>query len=204
MTQSTLARKMKLKPDAHAAVINAPEGYITVLESTCEISQHLQGMFDWIQIFVRNKADVDSLVVKAAQALKPESILWVSFPKGKSKIQTDLTRDKGWESVNELGLKWVTLISVDDTWSAFALRPYREGEKKQSFRLNSKGRPDTFIQPINRFGPLQEKALDSPGGSSYRMKRSTLCVEASKHYGMQTFLPRRKKFAQRRCSLCEK
>jgi hypothetical protein len=61
-------------------------------------------------------------------------MLWISFPKGSSKIQTDLTRDKGWEGVQALDLKWVNLVSVNETWSAFALRPYKEGEKKQSFR----------------------------------------------------------------------
>jgi len=134
MTASDLVQKMKLKPDARAAMINAPEGYLNTFQHNQKISQNLDGKFDWIQIFVRNKADVDELAPKAAQALNPESILWISFPKGKSKIQTDLTRDQGWESVNALGLKWITLISVDETWSAFALRPYKEGEKKQSFR----------------------------------------------------------------------
>jgi len=134
MTASDLAQKMKLKPDARAAMINAPEGYLNKFQHNQKISQNLDGKFDWIQIFVTNKADVDELAPKAAQALNPESILWISFPKGKSKIQTDLARDQGWESVNALGLKWITLISVDETWSAFALRPYKEGEKKQSFR----------------------------------------------------------------------
>jgi len=68
------------------------------------------------------------------RALKPESLLWLCFPKGSSRIQTDLTRDKGWEPVQQADLKWVTLISVNDTWSAFALRPYRSGEERQSFR----------------------------------------------------------------------
>ena len=134
MTESALARKMKMKPDSRVAIINAPEGYLNEFLHNHEVSRNLNGKFDWIQIFVTNKADVDELAPKAAQALNPESILWISFPKGKSKIQTDLTRDQGWESVNALGLKWITLISVDETWSAFALRPYKEGEKKQSFR----------------------------------------------------------------------
>jgi hypothetical protein len=70
-----------------------------------------------------------ALAPKAARALQPESILWTSFPKGSSKIQTDLTRDQGWESLQALDLKRITLVSVNETWSAFSLRPYREGEK---------------------------------------------------------------------------
>ena len=134
MTESPLAKKMKLKSGLKAAVINAPENYVDTLKHDTALSPTLNGKFDWIQIFVQHRSQLDALAPKAAKALRPESILWISFPKGTSKIQTDLTRDKGWESLRKLDLKWINLVSVNDTWSAFALRPYQEGEKKQSFR----------------------------------------------------------------------
>ena len=134
MPESSLAKKMKLKPGTRAAIINAPRDYLQGFKHDQEISQKLEGKFDWIQIFVENKAGLDKLAPKAAQALNPGSILWISFPKGTSNSQTDLTRDKGWESLQPLDLKWVNLISVNETWSAFALRLYKEGEKRQSFR----------------------------------------------------------------------
>ena len=134
MPESPLTKKMKLKAGSRAAVINAPEKYLEELKHDAEISQKLSGKFDWIQIFVKNKSGADLLIPKAAKVLKPESILWISFPKGTSKIQTDLTRDKGWDVIQTLDLKWITLISVNETWSAFALRPYKSGEAKQSFR----------------------------------------------------------------------
>lgn len=137
MSESALAKKMKLKPNLKAAVINAPENYVDTLKHDTALSPTLNGKFDWIQIFVRNKAELETLAPKAARALRPESMLCISFPKGSSKIQTDLTRDKGWESLLALDLKWLTLVSVNETWSAFALRPYREGEEKQSFRLGA-------------------------------------------------------------------
>jgi hypothetical protein len=134
MAESSLTKKMKLSPGARAAVVNAPEGYLQGLKHDCVISKTLSGKFDWIQIFAKSKAELDKLVPKAVKALKPASILWVSFPKGISKNQTDLRRDQGWESVQALDLKWITLVSVNETWSAFALRPYKEGERRQSFR----------------------------------------------------------------------
>jgi hypothetical protein len=134
MPESALAKKMKLKSNVKAAVINAPENYVDELKHDRALSPTLNGKFDWIQIFVRTKAELDALAPKAAKALRPESMLWISFPKGSSKIQTDLTRDKGWEGVQQLDLKWINLVSVNETWSAFALRPYKEGEKKESFR----------------------------------------------------------------------
>ena len=135
MPESALAKKMRLKSNSKAAVINAPADYVDILKHDTALSPTLRGKFDWIQIFVQNKAELETLAPRAARALRPESMLWISFPKGSSKIQTDLTRDKGWESLQKLDLKWLTLVSVNETWSAFALRPYREGEPKQSFRL---------------------------------------------------------------------
>ena len=134
MPESSLTKKIKLKPGFKAAVIHAPQNYVEALEHDTEISSSLRGKFDWIQIFVKDKAALDTLAPKAAQALKPESMLWITFPKGTSKVQTDLTRDRGWEEVQKLDLKWINLVSIDETWSAFSMRPYREGEKRQSFR----------------------------------------------------------------------
>jgi hypothetical protein len=134
MPESTLAKKMKLKSGLKAAVINAPENYVDMLKHNTALSPTLNGKFDWIQIFVRDKAELDALAPKATKALKSESMLWISFPKGTSKIQTDLTRDKGWDVLRDLDLKWINLISVNEMWSAFSLRPYRSGEEKQTFR----------------------------------------------------------------------
>jgi len=134
MTESALAKKMKLKPGLSAVTINAPEKYLNELKHDSEISENLSGKYDWIQIFVKSKAELDNLFPKVLKTLKPESILWISFPKGSSKIQTDLTRDKGWDVVAAAELKWIVLVSVNELWSAFAVRPYKSGEAKQSFR----------------------------------------------------------------------
>ncbi len=137
MAQSELARKLNLKPGSRAAVIGAPEGYLAELEPLPEgasLSTRLAGPLDWLQLFVTTRAGLAKVASKAAAALKPEALLWVSFPKGSSGIQTDLSRDKGWEALEGTNLKWVTLVSVNPTWSAFALRLYRPGEPRQRAR----------------------------------------------------------------------
>jgi hypothetical protein len=137
MAATTLAQKMKLKPGQRMALVNAPGGYLEALgplPAGVEVADRLRGQFDWIQVFVKTKAEIDKLASKLIPALKPAGLLWVSFPKATSKIQTDLTRDKGWDVFQGADLKWINLISVDETWSAFALRPYKPGEPRQSFR----------------------------------------------------------------------
>jgi hypothetical protein len=135
MPESPLPKKMKLRPGNRALILNAPEGYRRELEPLpegVELVEQLRGKFDWIQLFVRTEAELKSLAPKAIGAMSAESMLWVSFPQGSSKIQTDLTRDKGWESLRDVDLKWVNLVSVNPTWSAFALRTYKPGEAKQA------------------------------------------------------------------------
>ena len=132
---ASLSAKMKLTPGVRAAVLNAPEGYLEKLTPAGRsIDSSLNGQYDWVQIFVRNQLELEAIITGVKGALKPVSLLWISFPKGTSKIQTDLTRDKGWEVLQTLELKWITLVSVNETWSAFSLRPYKAGEEKQSFR----------------------------------------------------------------------
>jgi hypothetical protein len=137
MTDNALAKKLKLKPGQRAAIINAPAGYVDSLRplpERVELADQLDGQFDWVQVFLKTQAELETLFPRLLQALKPQSMLWFTFPKGTSKIQTDLTRDKGWDAVQGADLKWINLISVNDTWSAFAVRPYKPGEARQSFR----------------------------------------------------------------------
>lgn len=137
MAGATLRHKMRLKTGMAAGVVHAPPGYIEKLaapKGTSVKTDLKAGPFDWLQIFVRSQPELDALAGRLMSALKPQGLLWLSFPKGTSKIQTDLTRDRGWDALKGLPLKWINLISVDDTWSAFALRPYKPGEQQQSFR----------------------------------------------------------------------
>jgi len=134
MAESPLAKKMKLRPGSRALILNSPPGYpneLAPLPKGVELVEQVRGKFDWIQLFVQTQAELAAQAPKAIAALKPDSLLWISFPKGTSKIQTDLTRDQGWGSLRKVDLKWVNLISVNATWSAFALRTYKPGEAKQ-------------------------------------------------------------------------
>jgi hypothetical protein len=133
MTQSELSRKLKMKPGARALLLQAPDGYAAELAPLPEgatVAGKGKGPFDWIQVFARNSAELKELAFQAAPLLAPHSILWLSFPKGTSKAQTDLTRDTGWGVIAALELKYVTLVAVDATWSSYALRPYKPGEER--------------------------------------------------------------------------
>ncbi len=137
MGSTALASKLKLKPGQKAVVVNPPKGYVKTLApavAEASLSDPLDDQYDWIQVFVRNQAELEAWVPRVLPALRQVNLLWIAFPKGSSRIQTDLTRDKGWDSLRQADLKWINLVSIDEVWSAFSLRPYRPGEARQSFR----------------------------------------------------------------------
>ena len=133
---SPLAKKLKLKPGARAAVVNAPDGYLDTLgpPAGTPIGTSLTGPLDWIQVFVASSAELAAVVPGITKAVAPDGLVWICYPKGSSKRQTDLTRDRGWEPLEGSDLMWLSLVSIDDTWSAFGLRPYKPGEARQTFR----------------------------------------------------------------------
>ena len=131
-----LAKKLKLKPGLRAAVIGAPAGYLQRLgpPEGASLSTTFDGLLDWIQVFVRTSAELARIVEPLTAALSPTGLAWISYPKGSSKLQTDLTRDKGWQPLEGSDLMWLSLVSIDETWSAFGMRPYKPGEARQTFR----------------------------------------------------------------------
>ena len=136
-TLSPLAKKLKLKPGTRVAVIGAPPGYLEqlVAPADVQVAETLDGgPFDWIQVFVRTSAELAAIVAPLTAAIAATGHIWISYPKGSSKLQTDLTRDKGWEPLAGGDLMWLSLVSVDDVWSAFGLRRYKPGEARQTFR----------------------------------------------------------------------
>src|SRR5260221_13019265 len=130
MPDAPLSKKLLIKPGYKLLVLYAPDGYLEMLNPLpdgTEVETSAGGTFDFVQLFVCSKADVDSRVKAAIQALKSGGLLWLTYPKKSSKIKTDVTRDIGWESVHNAGFEGVSLFSVDDTWSAMHYRPIAEG-----------------------------------------------------------------------------
>ncbi len=129
MADTTLTKKLGIKPNYKLLILNAPEGYLEMLSSLpegAEIKTHAEGSFDLVQIFLYNKADVEKYAPIGIQAVKPGGLLWFTYPKKTAKIKSDITRDTGWESVRAVGWRPVTQIAIDETWSALRFRPESE------------------------------------------------------------------------------
>lgn len=129
MADTPLQKKLGIKPGHMLLVLHVPEGYQSLLGTLPEgaaLSTDAQGSFDFVQVFVREQTDVSRTAATAVQAVKPGGLLWYAYPKKTSGVKTDITRDHGWDDLLSAGLRPVTQIAIDDTWSALRFRPLSE------------------------------------------------------------------------------
>jgi hypothetical protein len=135
------AQKLKIKRGDTILAINAPAGYkvslgdlpldVKITSSGKQVSQ--------VHWFVNDRAQLEKDFKKVLPLIKDNTLCWIFYPKGTSKIQTDLTRDEGWDELRKTDLQWINLISFDETWSAFGLRERKDTDKAKE--ANVKERP---------------------------------------------------------------
>src|SRR5574337_214563 len=126
-------QKLKIKEGTSILTVNAPPDYnesLGPLPTGSKITDSGK-TFDQIHWFVKDKAQMEKELKKVLPLIKGKVICWIFYPKGTSKIQTDLTRDKGWDELAKPEFQWIGLISFDDTWSAFGIRQKTETDKKK-------------------------------------------------------------------------
>jgi hypothetical protein len=126
MTENALIKKLQLKPGLRALFLNAPEGYVASLGPLPDgvaLVDGPTGTLDFVQLFVRDSAELTTHAPAALAAIKLDGVLWIAYPKQSAKVKTDLTRDRGWAPVTAAGLRPVTQIAIDETWSALRWRP---------------------------------------------------------------------------------
>ena len=133
-----LAKKLLIKPGKRWLFHNAPPNYLELLEPlpdglAAEINPY--GDFDGIQLFVINSGDIVDALTLIKPFLKPETIFWITYPKKSSGIKTDLEMMGSWDEPARYGLRVVTSISVNETWTALRFR--EEGLSKLSDSRNA-------------------------------------------------------------------
>jgi len=133
---NSIAQKLKIKDGFALRTINAPSDFkkhLAPLPDGVSISPSAK-KYRQIHWFVLNKAQLDKELPTVMDLVKDDVLCWCYYPKGSSKLQTDLTRDKGWEMLLQHDqFHWISLISFNDTWSTFAFRlKTKEDEKKSA------------------------------------------------------------------------
>jgi hypothetical protein len=131
---NTIVQKLKIKEGMRLLTLHAPANFLGNLQPLPKdvTTTSAAKVFDQLHWFITNQAQLEKELAKVLTLVKNKIVCWVYYPKGTSKIQTDLTRDKGWDGLlKHTELQWINLIAFDETWSAFGFRMKTEADKKK-------------------------------------------------------------------------
>jgi hypothetical protein len=131
----TISQKLRIQENFMLLTLNAPPGFrkgLTGLPGNVSIKTAARN-YNQVHWFVINRAQLEKQMSRVMKLVKKEVVVWVYYPKGSSGLQTDLTRDKGWDCLLSASdkLTWINLISYDDTWSVFGFRAKSDADKKK-------------------------------------------------------------------------
>ena len=116
-----LAKKLGLKPGANVLIQNSPKAYFQFFEDAPEelifSRENSIESIDFIHTFCASTDQIEEVNNLLKPRLKKDGILWISWPKGGSKIKTELNRDiiRAYFLAN--GLVDIKVASIDEDWS---------------------------------------------------------------------------------------
>jgi hypothetical protein len=118
VSSAPIAKKIGVKPGKRAVVLGAPEGHEGSIEGAVA-----KGRGDVVLAFATDSRALAKVAPKALASLEEGGLLWIAFPKKTSGIPTDLSRDAGWDAMTKAGWQAVSLVAIDEAWSAARFRP---------------------------------------------------------------------------------
>ena len=115
---------LKLKFKSIGVVINPPDLFVEAFQELgfkTAFGKDVQSQYTLV--FVKNKVEFLNFLSKQLANIQYDSVLWFAYPKGTSKIKTDINRDILRLTAEGFGMTTVAAISIDATWSALRFRP---------------------------------------------------------------------------------
>lgn len=125
-----LAQKLGLKDGFRALFIDLPASLadLTTSRTFAESSRitlyqlgDAQQGYNFIHLFTASRAVLEKLAQPLMALIARDGMIWVSWPKKASKVETDITEDTIREIVLPLGLVDVKVCAVDEIWSGLKL-----------------------------------------------------------------------------------
>jgi hypothetical protein len=119
-SKKSLIEKLGIKPGFQLLILHAPEQYDLTLgpmPPNVNNNPDLDTPLDFIQFFTKSNLELSLEFPGLKKRLKPDGMLWISWPKGSSSLKTDLNENL----VREIGLKNglvdVKISAIDEDWS---------------------------------------------------------------------------------------
>jgi hypothetical protein len=119
-----LAKKLGIKDGFHIKLINTPEYYLqlfTDLPACLYFDDKENIKNDVIHFFTKSKEEYMLLLPNLKDRIKPNGIIWISWPKKASKVETDITEDIIRNFALRIGLVDIKVCAVDNIWSGLKL-----------------------------------------------------------------------------------
>ncbi len=124
-----ILKKMRVGKTSKILIMNSPEGYLSLFASMdydSILNPENSGKYDFVQVFGSGRLELEKQILKVKEAGKYDCLFWACYPKGGGGIRSDLKRELVWECLELIGLRPVSQIALDDTWSALRGRPHAE------------------------------------------------------------------------------
>jgi hypothetical protein len=115
-----LVKKLGIREGSLIYIFSPPSEYLDWLYPLPErilLKKSLKGELDFMHLFVKDQKTFKKIFVSAQKHLKKDAMLWVSWPKKSSKVETDLDEN----IIRDFGLKEglvdVKVCAVSEVWS---------------------------------------------------------------------------------------
>jgi len=130
----TIVQKLGIKPGFRIFVDGAPAAYgdiVGELPDEVTIVSRPKAPLDVVHLFATEAAGLAGRLRKYRDAIVPDGMIWVSWPKKASGVATDLSDVVIRDTALKLGLVDIKVCAIDDIWSGLKfvipkdLRPKR-------------------------------------------------------------------------------
>lgn len=131
---TSIVKKLGLKPGMRALVVAAPSGYVRSLAPLPEgiaVSETIGGSNDFVQFFATKRSEIEKSAKKLLQSSASGALVWITYPKKTSGMDSDLSREEVWSAMERTGWRPVTQIAIDDVWSALRFRPEEDVKSRR-------------------------------------------------------------------------
>lgn len=119
-----LAKKLGLKAGFQIKLVNPPEYYFNLfddLPAGLNFKNDQGVKKDFIHFFTKNENEYIKILLFLKEEIKPNGMIWVSWPKKSSKIITDITEDMIRNYAIKIGLVDIKVCAVNEIWSGLKL-----------------------------------------------------------------------------------
>jgi len=115
-----LVAKLGIKEGQRIRIINAPSKYDQALgrlpKNVIETSGS-ESELDFVQLFTSSEEELRREFPKLMRSLKKDGIIWISYPRTSSSIESDLTGFCVREVGTGHGMAEVKISSLDEDWA---------------------------------------------------------------------------------------